>query len=117
VDKVEIFNVVDQTSQLKDMLDNIRQSQEILSESQQRIKESQEVLYMDHENTKQNLNSARASATYNVNVSNAKDTQNNKDIVKDVKAPKKVEEVKVTKELTKDINQNSNNSNNPDMSV
>lgn len=136
VDKVEIFNVVDQTSQLKDMLDNIRQSQEILTESQQRIKESQEVLYMDHENTKQNLSqnliSARASATYNLDVSNAKDTKEtkNNNIVKDVKVPKKVEEVKSTKEVKEvkqvkesNNNNNTNNTNNinnnnyPDMSI
>jgi len=55
VDKVEIFNVVDQSSQLKEMLDNIRQSQDMLTESQQRIKESQDILYQDHENTKQTI--------------------------------------------------------------
>jgi hypothetical protein len=51
----EIFNVVDQSSQLKEMLDNIRQSQDMLTESQQRIKESQDILYQDHENTKQTI--------------------------------------------------------------
>jgi len=37
------------------MLDNIRQSQDMLTESQQRIKESQDILYQDHENTKQTI--------------------------------------------------------------
>lgn len=42
VDKVEIFNVVDQTTELKEMLNNIRESQDVLKESQMIMAQEQE---------------------------------------------------------------------------
>lgn len=44
VDKVEIFSVVDQTSELKIMLNNIKESQEIMKESQNVMAQEQELI-------------------------------------------------------------------------
>jgi len=44
VDKVEIFSVVDQTSELKIMLNNIKESQEIMKESQNVMAQEQELM-------------------------------------------------------------------------
>jgi hypothetical protein len=50
VDKVEIFSVVDQTSELKIMLTNMKESQEIMKESQNIIAQEQELMKQNQAN-------------------------------------------------------------------
>jgi len=50
VDKVEIFSVVDQTSELKIMLNNIKASQEIMKESQNVMAQEQELIKQNQAN-------------------------------------------------------------------